>query len=279
MKKLMTTAILKLIRPLNGMIGGVSVFIGGFLTHESIRNFCLFLACLVCFLIISAGNAINDFVDADMDKINKPKRPIPSGKCTKGQVLIISIILFTVGLVISVKLGLQMFIITLIASLLILMYNFNLKKQGISGNLLVAFLGGFPFVYGGIVLGKWVPTLIPFGFAFLLHFAREILKDIEDIPGDKSMNSISFPIKYGVRKATLLSTITLSVLIGVTILPFVLYIYGLPYLIGVILCIDIPLGVIIYKLLKTERYVFSANKLLKFNMVIGLGILALGYYR
>lgn len=267
-----------LLRPLNGVIGGLSVFVGGLLTHELV-SLPLLLACLVCFLIISGGNAINDFVDTEIDRINKPDRPIPSGRCTKRVVLIISIVLFAVGIGISIWLGLQMFLIAILASFLILLYNFNLKGRSISGNLLVSFLGGLPFVYGGVALGRLPPTLIPFGFAFLLHFAREILKDVEDIPGDRSANKSSFPIKYGVKKAILLSTITLAILMGVTIVPFLFHLYGLIYLISVIVCMDIPFFVIIYNLFKSDKYVFRANNLLKFNMIIGLVILALGYYK
>lgn len=269
----------KLIRPLNGIIGGISVFVGGLLTYENIRNLNLLLACVVCFLIISAGNAMNDFVDVDIDKINKPERVIPSGIYTKKSVFIISIILFVVGLVISTMLGLQMFIIALLASLLILLYNLKLKNKGISGNLLVAYLGGLPFVYGGISIGSYSPALIPFIFAFLLHFAREILKDVEDVPGDRTINSISFPIKYGNRRAILFSCVLLIVLIGVSVLPFLFHLYGIFYLIGVLICIDFPLLMVIYNLLKTEAYVLKASNLLKFNMIIGLGVLALGYYK
>ena len=274
-------AFLKLLRPLNGIIGGVSVFVGGFLTHEIVgtrHGVSLLLASLVCFLLISAGNAINDWADTEIDKLNKPDKPIPSGKLTRSQVLVISIILFALGLLITLKLPMPMFFIALFASVLLLLYNFKLKAKGLSGNLVVAILGGLPFIYGGVVLGNWLPTLIPFGFAFLLHFAREILKDIEDIPGDRNANNVSFPIKYGVRKAILLSNLILGVLIAFTFLPFLVGWYGVLYLIGVVLCIDLSLGIAIYKLSKNDDYVSKACDSLKFSMLIGLAVLALGYY-
>ena len=278
-------ALFRLIRPLNGLIGGISVFVGGFLTQKELRSPELPLACLVCFLIISAGNSLNDWADAEIDKINKPKKPIPSGKFTRPQVLVISIILFVFGLFISLKLPIALLFIALFASLLLLLYNFRLKAKGLSGNLIVAILGGLPFIYGGVVLGDWLPTLIPFGFAFLLHFAREILKDIEDIPGDRNANNVSFPIKYGVRKAILLSNLILGVLIAFTFLPFFIGWYGVIYLIGVILCIDLSLGLTIYKLRQVgcdvviaSTYVSKACDSLKFTMLIGLAVLSLGYY-
>ena len=268
----------KLLRPLNGIIGGLSVLVGGLLTYETIGSN-VFLACLVCFLIISAGNAMNDFVDFEIDKINRPTRSIPSGKLTKNEVLIGALLFGAMGLMLSILLGMQMFMITCLALVLIFMYNFNLKRKGISGNLLVAFLGGFPFVYGGIAMGKPIFTIIPFLFAFLLHLAREILKDIEDMTGDKTANSISLPIKYGSQKAIRLAIGILTLLILVTVLPYVIHLYNIFYLISVVICIDIPICVVIKKLLKSESYVPTANKLLKFSMIIGLGVLVIGGYR
>ncbi len=275
-------AFFRLLRPLNGIIGGVSVFVGGFLTQEEIigtrHGMSLLLACLVCFLLISAGNVMNDWVDTEIDKINKPDKPIPSGKFTRPQVLVISIILFALGLLIAVRLPIALLFIAIFASLLLLLYNLKLKARGLFGNLIVAILGGLPFVYGGVVLKNWIPTLIPFGFAFLLHFAREILKDVEDIPGDKNAGNISFPIKYGERKAIFLSNLILVTLIAFTFLPFFIGLYGRFYLIGVIICVDLSIGFTIYKLIEDNNYVSKACDSLKFNMLIGLAILALGYY-
>jgi geranylgeranylglycerol-phosphate geranylgeranyltransferase len=272
-------AFFRLLRPLNGMIGGLSVFVGGLLTHESVRGSTLVLACLVCFLIIGAGNAINDFVDVNIDKVNRPGRTIPSGRYTKMQVLVISLILFAIGLMVSAGLGSQMFFIALLASLLTVLYSFWLKGKGISGNVLVACLGGLPFLYGAVALGHWRAAVVPFAFAFLLHLARELLKDIEDMPGDRTAGSESFPLKYGVRRTVLLSCTVMILLMATTILPFTIRLYGVPYFIGVLVCIDLPTGLIIYKLFIDNSYVSKANNLLKFNMLIGLGILALGYYR
>ncbi|MCK4352420.1 UbiA family prenyltransferase [candidate division WOR-3 bacterium] len=289
MKKIL--AFISLLRPLNGIIGASSVFIGAWLTHKKIIPIDLALACIACFLIIGAGNAINDYVDAEIDMINKPKRPIPSGKVTKRQALIISTILFILALEISLKISINVFIIALVSSLLLLVYNFNLKRKGISGNILVTCLGGMPFVYGGVVVKSWLPTLIPFSFAFLLHLSREILKDIIDIKGDKVIKSISFPIKHGIKKSINLTILVLSVLILLTPMPFIFHLYGMPYLIAVLICIDLTLGLIIYKLLRPvalrqltewtgedKSFIPKACNLLKFNMVIGLGVLALGYY-
>jgi geranylgeranylglycerol-phosphate geranylgeranyltransferase len=268
-----------LLRPLNGVIGGLSVFVGGLLTHESVRGPYLALACFACFLVISAGNAINDFVDADIDKINRPQRAIPSGKFTKRQVLIISLVLFAIGLVISAGLGVQMFAIALLASILTVLYSFWLKSKGIFGNLLVACLGGLPFLYGAVTIGHWSSAIVPFAFAFLLHLPREVLKDIEDMPGDRTVGSESFPLKHGTTKAILLSCAMMIILIAATILPFLIRLYGMPYLIGVLICIDIPIGWTAYKLFSYDSYVSKADNMLKCQMLIGLGILALGYYR
>ncbi|MFA5031742.1 MAG: UbiA family prenyltransferase [bacterium] len=268
-----------IIRPLNGLIGAVSVFIGALLTHTPLNPVQVLFACLVCFFIISAGNVLNDYADIEIDKINKPKTLIASGKLKPNQALGISIILFIIGLVLSIELSSPMFLVALSTSLLLFLYNFNLKKAGISGNLLVAFLGGLPFVYGGVLQNNWTATIPPFLFAFLLHLARELLKDIQDINGDKVGNAVSFPIKYGIKPSIRLTVSILIILILFTPIPFLLNLYGFAYLITVILFIDIPIIFLIYKVLKNNSFVPTACNILKFNMLIGLVVLALGYYK
>lgn len=270
--------IVALTRPVNGVVGIVSVFVGALLTHRVLLAPELTLACISCFFIISAGNALNDYADTGADATNKPNRPIPAGKLTKNGALMVSIILFLIGLGLSFGVSWILFTIALGASLLLLWYNFNLKGRGISGNVTVAFLGGLPFVYGGIAVKSWIPTLIPFLFAFLLHLGREILKDVEDMAGDRIVGTFSFPIKHGSRMGIRLAGVILGFLILLTPLPFIFRVYGWPYLIAVLVCIDLVIGRMIYKL-RDIFFIPQANNWLKFCMIIGLGVLALGYYR
>ncbi|MDI6840316.1 MAG: geranylgeranylglycerol-phosphate geranylgeranyltransferase [bacterium] len=270
--------LLQIIRPVNGIIGMIAVFIGALLTHKEMVYTKIILACISCFLIISAGNAINDYVDAEIDSKNRPERPIPKGRITKTQAIIISIILFGIGIGVSIKISSAEFIIATLATMLLLIYNFEFKKRGITGNLIVAYLGGLPFIYGGVAVKACLPTLVPFAFAFMLHLGREILKDIEDAEGDRMAKSESFPIKYGTEAAIRLVILVLAILILSTPVPFIAHLYGIFYLIAVLVCMDLGLGFIIYKLLKNAAFVPKASVLLKFNMLIGLGVLYLGYY-
>lgn len=270
---------MSIIRPLNGLIGAISVFIGALLTHQHIIVSQLLITCAVCFLIISAGNVLNDYADVEIDSVNKPHSPISSGRITRTWTLITSIILFAAGIALSIRLSKTMLSIAVLASILLVIYNFNLKRHGLIGNFAVAILGGLPFVYGGILQGQWKLTIIPFLFAFLLHLARELLKDIQDMAGDKIGRVISFPIRYGIKPTIDFAVIVMLILIVFTPVPFILRIYGWAYLISVIIFMDAPLGFLMYNLTKDEYFVPKACNILKLNMVFGLVVLVLGYFK
>ena len=71
---------LNIIRPLNGLMSIIAVFIGGLVVAGTsvFLTIDIYFAMLAAFLISGAGNAINDYVDVDADKVNKPKRPMCS---------------------------------------------------------------------------------------------------------------------------------------------------------------------------------------------------------
>jgi 4-hydroxybenzoate polyprenyltransferase len=136
----------------------------------------------------------------------------------------------------------------------------------------VAFLSGLPFVYGGLLSSSWRWSLIPFVFAFLVHFAREILKSIEDREGD---------IQNGVRTvAALASTeILLRVVTGLFLLvillsfiPYFLHWYNGIYMIVLAAGVILPQLEIILILRKREwQKRFSLiHKLLKIEMLGGM---------
>ncbi len=266
-------ALIEVIRPLNGLIAGLSVFIAVFLAGHPI-GYLIWLVALSCFFITSGGNAINDLVDESIDRVNKPKRPIPSGRLSNRETLFFSIFLSIVGVLLGGVVSLQLLEIAIPAAILLYLYSFFLKREGFKGNIAIAFLGGLPFVYGGVAVGSIQVTIIPFIFAFFLHLSRELTKDIEDMQGDKGY-ARTFPLLYGTRKTIKLIDILLGLLIAFTLVPYIAGIYNLPYLIGVILLVDIPLLLFLY-LINKRRISFShAVKMLKLCMLGGMVSLVL----
>ena len=197
-------AYLEIIRPGNAVMAVIAVILVMFITGNFAFN--SFLACLVVFMVIGGGNAINDYFDHKIDAINKPGRPIPSGRVSLRAAGTYSVSLFAVGTIMAFVVGILPGIIALSTSILLALYAYSLKKMVLIGNIVVSFFTGLTFVFGGVVMGA-VETSIYLGFfAFLMTMAREIVKDMEDVEGDKKEGATTLPIIYGMRSSAILAS-------------------------------------------------------------------------
>jgi geranylgeranylglycerol-phosphate geranylgeranyltransferase len=157
----------------------------------------VFLAGIVVFVATGAGNAINDYFDHKIDSINRPERPIPSGRISLKIAGIYSLLLFAVAIIIGFAIGLLPGIIVFLSSLLMVYYAYSLKTKCLIGNLSISFLTGLSFVLGGVVVNEITISIYLGFFAFLMTMAREIVKDMEDMEGDKMEGASTLPIVYG----------------------------------------------------------------------------------
>jgi len=263
---------IQIIRPLNLGILFVAVFLGGFVSGKISPLQKLLLACLSATLIGAGGNAINDVFDVEIDKINKPSRPLPQGLLSLPQAIAYSIFLFLLGFFLSVWIHVYAMGIAWLCSCLLFLYSWKLKQTVLWGNLTVAFLGGMAFLYGGLAVGNIRTSLWIALFAFLFHWAREIMKDIEDIPGDKALDVHTLPIRYGILTAIVWITGILVVLIGCTLLPYFLGDFSLAYLVSVLLSVDLVLIAILISMWKnpTPSHLGKLAVFMKWDMFAGL---------
>jgi len=157
----------------------------------------LFLSFGIMFLVCFA-NAHNDIIDFEIDKINRPKRPLPSGKISiKAAYRLLGILLFFT-MTFSLLAGFEFAFLFLVAASLCFAYNRFLKGLPLVGNLTVALLSTMPVVIPMLSFGLAQKELLMLAFlAFMLTFAREITKDIEDIEGDRAKNLKTFPLLVG----------------------------------------------------------------------------------
>jgi geranylgeranylglycerol-phosphate geranylgeranyltransferase len=151
------------------------------------------------FFISAGGNSINDFYDLEIDRINKPRRPLPRGAISRSSALLFSIALFLLGMVLSFWVGGFGILVALAASGLLIVYSSFLKKRFIWGNLAVSSVCALAFVYGGLAADDFRLSLVPAAFALVFHLGREILKDIEDLKGDSSSGASTDPIPLHLR--------------------------------------------------------------------------------
>ena len=227
----------RVIRPLNALVAGCAGIIGYLMVTGTVVPG-LFPLFLVVFLVTGAGNAINDFFDVEIDRINRPDRPIPSGALRAKTVLIYSALLFLMGVVFSLFTNPYCIVIAVVNSLLLIWYAATLKRTPGAGNLAISYLTASIFLFGGAYAGHEGLLLVaPVALiTFFAMLAREIWKDAEDIRGDLAHGADTVPIRIGVYPAICLGFMFLLCAIIVSLIP-VLW-WG-PYYLAGIACVDL----------------------------------------
>ena len=272
---------IKLLRPLNVFTSGLAMVIGsGILgTLNNTGTLLLVMAVVMCFA--GAANALNDVVDYEIDKINRPMRPLPSGFVKKRTALFISILLFSMGTLACLELSEAAKVIGIVIAMpFMVLYSKYLKGMPLIGNMIVAFILGLSFLFCGAAFNNMSPMWIPMILAFGLTLVRELVKDIADMEGDQSAGLKTFPITAGIEKSIQLS-IFLSACIGMgAFIPYLYGTYGIWYGILLILGVEIPLGVVVVSLLNNPGISSATHgaRILKFSTLIGLIAIYVGTF-
>lgn len=261
-----------LTRPLNVLIGMLSIFMGAFITGTISPLINVLLASLSGGLIAGGANVINDYYDVEIDKINKPRRPIAAGKVSLAEGFSYSILLYLSGIVAGWFVNWHAFVIAIFSSALLFLYSAKLKRTVLYGNVAVSLVTALAFIYGGVAVNRLGFALIPAVFSFFYHLGREIIKDAEDIEGDLKNNTETYPIKYGKIPALKLATFIYILLIVITFMPYFLNIFGLYYLVIVVLIVN---AVVVYALFamwkdSSSKKLSQLSIILKLNMFAGL---------
>lgn len=164
-------------------------------------------------LIMAGGNLINDYYDLEIDQINKPNKKLYTSIFSSSTLFIIYALLNIIGLIpaffISIKLG-----ISLLGAISILwLYSYEFKKTVFLGNLIVSSLLGSALLYIGIYYVSFDSKLWMFSaFSFVMNLSRELIKDIEDIYGDKQGGCETLPILIGIKHSKILLYTYLSLI-------------------------------------------------------------------
>lgn len=268
-----------IIRPVNFLITFATVIVSAVIcSPEIFPALNIILAGLSAGCTASAGNIINDIFDIEIDKINRPERPIPSGKLTVNEAYVLYLGCFVISGGLVVYLDFNLVVIVLFSHLLLFLYSKYLKGIPLVGNATVAFLTGLVFIFGGVVVDNPTFAIIPAVFAFLINLIRELVKDIQDVEGDKSANVETFPIKFGFTKSKYLVVVITSVLILFTIYPFLTKIYEIEYFVFVMIIVNPLLIYVVKKIFEDDsiRNLKKMSNVLKLNMVFGLIAIYLG---
>ena len=267
-------AYLEILRPFNALMGVIAVLLVALISG----NFTLYVpvACFIVFIFTGAGNAINDYFDHKIDAINKPERPIPSGRISLRTALIYSVSLFVISTIMAFIIGIVPGIIVVLSAVLMYLYAYKLKTSCLIGNLSIAFLTGLCFVFGGVVLNAVGLSILLGIYAFLMTMAREIVKDMEDVEGDSIEGASTFPIKYGMRTASIVAAAFMVIASVTSPILYFIGIFNIIFLIILVFAIYIFISCAV-SILKDQSMENTRKVSKKIKMGMGIVFLAFAF--
>lgn len=226
--------LLEMARPTNAIAAGILTFIGAYVAG-GIPDAALAasLAVSATILATAAGNGINDYFDRDIDRINQPNRPIPRGAVAPRTALFASSGAFVAAIGLVLLLPWMAIAIALINLILLVSYTSVFKGTPGAGNVVVSFLVGSTFLFGAAAVGDIGPTTILFLLAAVSTFAREVIKDVEDVPGDRNHGLRTLPVTIGIRRSLWVAAVAMALAILASPVPFIIGDFGAAYLIVV----------------------------------------------
>ena len=210
---------LRLMRPVNCLMMGFAVIVGAVISKQSFEDILfsnLVYGFITGFTLAAASMVINDFCDKDIDTINEPSRPIPSGLIKPEEALVFASVLTAIGFVAAFLTNTANALVTslcfmtaIISWMVSVAYATVGKRTGLRGNFLVSACVATPFIYGNIAVNNRIElnVLIFVSMAFLSNTGREITKGIVDVRGDRTRSIQTLAVRYGKKTAAIAATL------------------------------------------------------------------------
>lgn len=200
--------LLRLVRAANLLIALAGVLAGGWIALGRVAiPRVLAFAALAAASFAAAGNVLNDLWDAPADRLNRrpEERPLAAGRIAPGtaHLTLVASVLGGVGAAALVS-GTAL-LIGLGALAVMIAYSPLLKRRGVPGNLAIAAVAGLPPLYGALAVDRPAAGVVPWTLAAWLHLVRELVKDIDDAPGDRAVGRRTLPLVVGTRAAQLVA--------------------------------------------------------------------------
>lgn len=172
----------------------------------------------------TAGLYLSDYLDRKLDAIQKPHRPIPSGRIRPKEALVAGTIFAIAGFFLSFLLSLNNIILVFVVALLVFAYAKLSKSRGIAGNINRGFVTVAAYLFGVFSTGQSIQS-IPiyiwlFSLVFLIHDTNSnLVGAIRDMEGDKRGRYMTIPVKYGIKKSMLISLV-----LSITYISLILFV-------------------------------------------------------
>ncbi len=253
------------------------VALGVRMTASDIACYGPVMAAISAFLICAAGNIVNDLADIEIDRINRPDRVLVSGLLSRKFAFVLAVIMNLAAIGVALTVNPAVTALGLIAIFLLLAYNLKLKQVPILGNTIIGLLAGLTFISGGLAVDTAstfaLPgPLIPAIFAFLFHLVRELVKDVQDIDGDKTAGIRSIPQIIGIRASLWLALGLYLILAAASFIPVYFEWFGRYYRLIVTYIMNLPLGLFLLFICfrPDETGLKALSWALKIGMIVGL---------
>ena len=272
-------ALITILRPLNLFQAFLAVILTTLFLGQWHDTRTLILLLLSVLSVNGAGNVINDIYDLEIDRVNRPDRPLPSGQLSQRSAWIYTWVLFAMGAGFAAFISLGTFIIAgPISMTLLIAYSAKLKRSPLLGNLVVSIMLGLAFIYVGTAFRQVEATLVMALLAFGFTMIREIIKDLEDMEGDARDGARTLPLVLGEEKSSRLVVFMMLVFAILDLLPYWLGAYGPIYFWLVLIGINLPLLFAAwYSTMRPGRQTYARVQLfLKLDIFVGLAALYFG---
>lgn len=234
-------AFVRIVRPVNCLMIGLAVIVGAGLVGAGAFFWVSPLPLLFGFLtgiFLTAGSmVVNDIVDREIDSVNEPGRPIPSGAVSLGEARVFAAGLAVVGFALALAVNWECLVIAVFSWVVFAVYSLWGKRAGFFGNLLVSVCVVIPFIYGGFVVGDGfaASSIVFVVLAFLANTGREVTKGIVDVEGDERKGVKTVAVRLGVRMA---STVAVVFYVSAVVLSIV------PLWLGLVSLWFVPFGLV-----------------------------------
>ena len=181
---------IRLYRPELPFAAAICVTTGQILASGKLPPLQIGILGFICgFALSSAALILNDYFDYEVDLINAPSRPLPSGAVTRPEVIGLTVVTTLVGLAAAWALGVNTLLISVIFWVIGFLYNWRYKQTGLLGNLMVCASVGVTFILGAVTMAApWNGIVWTFAsMAFCIDLGEEIAGDAMDMAQGKSI--------------------------------------------------------------------------------------------
>ncbi|MBN1127581.1 MAG: geranylgeranylglycerol-phosphate geranylgeranyltransferase [Chitinispirillaceae bacterium] len=263
-------------RPGNMLMTGAAVCLGFWLSHMTLIPSALALLVIAGMCATAFGNVTNDLRDRATDRISHPDRPLPRGDLVPLHAWLYAAFLALIAVGSALFVSSLHAVATLVPLLLLVLYTRYFKGTPLFGNIVVSLLVAYALLFGGLTGPLFNRLLVPAALAFLLNVIREIIKDLQDEPGDRAAGIATTALLPGPALRAVITVLCLAYA-GLLFVPWLSRNFGAVYAI-VCAAAALPLHLAWFLLFMRATWRIRLpllSSLIKIEMVAGLAALAL----